>query len=290
VIGIWCARIAWVVLPVTVGAALSDALDSWSTGPARVATVLLWTAWALGLVALLAPRPWGLTALRVLAPAAVAVAIATAWSASAASAALAIASTLVAAVLALAAPVARAAANSAAYGDEVRFPLRIPPSLFLAPVPIAMAVVAFGVATGPLLLAAGRIAAGIPATLAGFGAAAVVARSLHALSLRWLVLVPAGIVVADPLTLADPVLMRRENVAVVERAPRTLRGETIDLRLGSAAGTVRVGLHEPQSFGRRRGRRTLTLQDADGVLVSAVQAGTFLRDAGARRIGVSPPA
>jgi hypothetical protein len=80
--------------------------------------------------------------------------------------------------------------------------------------------------------------------------------------------------------------MRRENVELVERAPRTLRGTPIDLRLGSPAGTVRVALHVPQSFARRRGRRELALQDADGVLVSAVGAGAFLRDASARRIAV----
>jgi hypothetical protein len=246
--------------------------------------VLLWAAWALGLVALLAPRPWGLTSLRVLAPAAVAVAIFTAWHVSGGAATVAIVSAVVAAVFACSAPVASAAANSAAYGDEKRFPLRIPPSLFLAPVPLAVAVIGFGVATGPLLLADGRVVAGVPATIVGLAAAALVARSLHALSLRWLVLVPAGIVVADPLSLADPVLMRRENVDLVERAPRTLRGTPIDLRLGSAAGTVRIALHEAQSFGRRRGRHALALQDADAVLVSSVQAGMFMRDAGARRI------
>jgi hypothetical protein len=284
VIELLCARIAWVLLPVSVGAALSDALGDWSTGPARVATVLVWAAWALGLVALLAPRPWGLTSLRVLAPAAVAVAIFTAWHVSGGAATVSIVSATVAAVFALSAPVASAAANSAAYGDEKRFPLHIPPSLFLAPVPLAVALIGFGVATGPLLLADGRVVAGVPVTIVGFGAAVLVARSLHALSLRWLVLVPAGIVVADPLSLADPVLMRRENVALVERAPRTLRGTPIDLRLGSAAGTVRIALHEAQSFGQRRGRHALALQDADSALVSAVQAGTFMRDADARRI------
>lgn len=286
-IGVWCARLAWVVLPVTMGAALSDALDSWSTAPARVATVLLWAAWALGLIALLAPRPWGLTCVRVLAPVAVAVAVLAAWSAGGAAAGVAVGSSLIAAAFTLAAPVASAAANSAAYGDEERFPLRIPPSLFLAPVPLAVGLIAAGLATGPLLLANAHVVAGIVVTVVGVPVALVLARSLHSLSQRWLVLVPAGIVVADPLTLADPVLMRRENVAVVERAPRTLPGASIDLRLGSPAGTVRVALHEAQSFGRRRGRRELALQDADAVLVSAVGAGTFLRDASARRITVA---
>jgi hypothetical protein len=286
-VGLWCARLAWALLPVSVGAALSDALDSWSTAPARVATVLLWSAWALGLISLLAPRSWGLTCLRVLAPAAVAVGVLAAFGTSGALAVSAVVSSLVAAAFALSSSVACAAANADAYGDEERFPLRIPPSLFLAPVPVAVALTAAGVAAGPLLLADGRLVAGIAAVVIGIPLAFVLVRSLHSLSRRWLVLVPAGVVVADPLTLADPVLMRRENIEMVDRASRTLRGQALDLRLGSPAGTICIALVAAQSFARRRGRHTLALQDADTVLVSAVQAAAFMRDAGARRIATA---
>jgi hypothetical protein len=285
-VGSWCARLAWALLPLPLGAALSDALDSWSAAPARVATVLLWTAWALGLVALLAPRAWGLTCLRVLAPAAAVVAVLAAFGTTGPLAVSAIASSLVAAACALSSAVASAAANADAYGDEVRFPLRIPPSLFLAPVPLAVALTAAGIAVPPLLLADGRLVAGIAAAVVGLPLAFLLARSLHALSRRWLVLVPAGVVVADSLTLADPVLMRRENIEMVG-APGTRSGEALDLRLGSAAGTICIALAAAQSFARRRGRRALALQDADIVLVSTVQAGAFLRDAGARRITVA---
>jgi hypothetical protein len=248
---------------------------------------LSWSAWALGLVALLAPRSWGLTCLRVLAPAAVVVAALAAWSAGGALAVSAVLSSLVAAAFALSSPVASAAANAAAYGDERRFPLRIPPSLFLAPVPLAVLFVGAGVAAGPLLLADGRVLAGVAATVVGLPLAAVLARSLHALSRRWLVLVPAGVVVADPLTLADPVLMRRENIAALERSARPQLPASLDLRLGSAAGTVYIALHAAQSFARRRGRHALALQDADVVLVSAIQAEGFMRDASARRIAIA---
>jgi hypothetical protein len=214
----------------------------------------------------------------------VVVAILAAGSTSGAVAASAVVTSLVAAAFTLSSAVSCAAANAAAYGDEVRYPLRTPPSLFLGPVPLAVALIGLGVAAGPLLLADGRVVAGIAAVVIGLPLAFVVARSLHSLARRWLVLVPAGVVVADPLTLADPVLMRRENIELVERAPRTLRGETLDLRLGSAAGTICIALVAAQSFPRRRGRHTTALQDADTLLVSAVQAGPFMRDAGARRI------
>jgi hypothetical protein len=249
--------------------------------------VLLWAAWALGLFALFAPRPWGLTALRVLAPATVATAVLAAFDANAAPVVVAIASSLVTAAFALSAPVAQAAANSAAYGDEVRFPLRIPPSLFLAPVPLAIASIIAGVAVGPVLLADGRVVAGLIVTGVGLALAAALVRSLHSLSCRWLVLVPAGLVVADPLTLADPVLMRREQISRVERSPATTSEAALDLRLGSAAGTICVTLTEVASFARRRGRHEHALQNADAVLVSTVLTSGVVRAASARRIATA---
>src|SRR6478736_5393013 len=104
---LWCARLTWVLLPISAGIAFTDALDGWDTSPARVAAVLLWTAWTVGLIALLAPRPWGLTALRVVAPVAVVVAVLAVGSTSATAAAFAVLSCTVAAGFALSAPVAQ---------------------------------------------------------------------------------------------------------------------------------------------------------------------------------------
>src|SRR5918996_2943665 len=66
---LWLVRLAWASLPLTAGPAAGDALANWSTPPRTLAEVLLWTAWAISLVALFAPHPIGLTVLRVLAPA-----------------------------------------------------------------------------------------------------------------------------------------------------------------------------------------------------------------------------
>src|SRR4051812_49532899 len=106
---LWCARLTWALLPVSAGGALGGALEGWSTSPARVAAILLWTAWTVGLVALLAPRPWGLTALRVVAPAAVVVSLLTIGGASAPAITFSVLSCALAAGFALSAPVAQAA-------------------------------------------------------------------------------------------------------------------------------------------------------------------------------------
>lgn len=286
-LSLWFARLTWVLLPVSAGGVFGDALASWSSAPARVAAVFLWSAWAIGLVALLAPRPWGLTALRIVAPAAVLLTLASVTSASAAPALLAGTTVIVAALFALSASVAQTAANSIAYGDELRFPLRMPVSLLVGPIPLAVVLVGAGASAGPLLLADGRILAGIVAGALGFPIAFAMVRSLHSLARRLLVLVPAGVVVVDPLTLADPVLMRREQIVRIGRGQHGQAAGALDLRLGTRGGTIEIVLREPQTFPRRRGRHDAALGDAEVVLVSTVRTSAFITTAGERRIATA---
>jgi len=226
--------------------------------------------------------------LRVIAPAAVVVAILSIGATGAASGTLAVSSSVVAAAFALSAPVAQASGNALAYGDEIRFPLRVPLSLFLGPVPVAVLLIGAGVSVGPLLLGSQHYLAGFIVSVGGIAVALTLARSLHSLALRWVVLVPAGLVVVDPLTLTDPVLMRREQIRAVKRSqnPRTEAGG-LDLRLGTLPGTIELSLREPQSFTRRRGRRNSELREADLVLVSTVKANALVQAASANRIAIA---
>jgi hypothetical protein len=283
----WFARLTWVLLPVSAGGALGDALSSWSDTPARVAAVFLWSAWAIGLVALLAPRPWGLTALRIVAPAGLMLTLASVTSASAASAILAGSSVIVATVFALSSSVAQTAANSIAYGDELRFPLRTPVSLLVGPVPLAVLLVGAGACAGPLLLADGRFVAGAVVTAIGLPVAVAMVRSLHSLARRFLVFVPAGVVVVDPLTLADPVLMRREQIARIGQVRDQTADRALDLRLGTRAGTIELTLREPQTFARRHGRHDAELGDAAVVLVATIRTVALITTAGERRFATA---
>ena len=126
-------------LPLAAGDALADALADWSHAPAVVATrVVVVRVGGRVCVALLAPRPWGLTCCASSRRAPSCVSVSSIPSTSALSATLAVASTIVAAAFALSAPVAQACGNALAYGDETRFPLRIPTPLLLGPVPLAV--------------------------------------------------------------------------------------------------------------------------------------------------------
>jgi hypothetical protein len=287
---LWLLRVAWVTLPITAGPAAAAATESWSSGPRVAAATLLWIAWAAGLLATLAPRPQSLTALRVIAPALVVAAVlATIDGAPSTLAAVGcVAGTIVCAALASGHDIASAAANALAYGDEQRFPLRVPPALFLGPLPAVRLLVAAGIVVPVLLLADGEIVLGIVAVVVGAALVVVFSRSLDSLSRRWAVLVPAGFVVVDPLTLADPVLFLREHVLLVAPEPASPGPpDLLDLRLGAGAGSVSARFDAPvdlvRAARRRRGGETV---ESEGIVFAVARRGEMLRRAAARRLPV----
>ncbi len=248
--------LAWASLVIVAGPAAAAALDSWSTAPRAVASVLLWLLWGGVLLASFAPRPLGLTALRIAAPVAVVLALGAAPAAGPLKAALAVAGTALACGLAFTPAVGYRFVNGAAYGEERRFPLRVPPALVLGPLPLAVALIGTGTVAGPLLLADRRWVPGVLALAVGVPVVRTAGRSVYALSQRWAVLVPAGIVLKDPLTLIDPVLFPRERIASLRPLPfpTAPADDVVDLRLGAAAGSLVLELTEEAQLFRARGR------------------------------------
>lgn len=218
--------------------------------------MLLWAAWGAGVLASLAPRPLGLTVLRVAAAAALVLAVAAAPATTLGRGLLAVAGTAAGAGLAFTPAVGYRFVNGAAYGEERRFPLRVPPALLLGPVPIAAILIPAGVVTGPLLLADERWLPGLLAVAAAVPVVRAAGRSLYALSQRWAVLVPAGIVLKDPLTLLDPVLFPRDKIASLRPLPfpAAPADDILDLRLGAATGSLVLELTEEAQLFRARGR------------------------------------
>ena len=289
---VWLLRVVWATLPFTAGPFAGRALEGWSTPPRVAAEVLLWAAWAVVLVAVLAPRPLGLTVLRVVASTFLVLAVVVAFvsDASIVTRGAALVGTTGAFALAVSSPVSVASANGVAYGDESRFPLRIPPSLLLGPVPVAVVLTGAAPAAGPLLLADGRIAWGVAAIAAGAPVIAFLGRALHGLSRRWAVLVPAGVVLADPIALADPVLFPREHVVALgaDASRATPSADTVDLRLGAQSGTTRLVLDRPtELLQTRRGRRGAATTTATELLFAVVERDALLRAAARRRLPVA---
>ncbi len=279
----WVPRVAWIVLPLSVGASVQSATRDWSTATAVTFAVLLYGAWLVATIALLALRPWSFSVLRVAAPTAVAAA---AWAAVGGDATwrwLAVAHAGVAAVVVLRAPVANAAAAAASYGDERRYALRVPPAIGLLGL-VVIAIVDGGIAAGPLLLAGHHWIAGAIVVVVGVPLAAGGLRSLHTFERRFIVLVPNGLVVADPLVIGDPVLLPRERMLAVRVAPTGPVAEhVVDTRLGSLVGALVVEMDEPASFSVRRGHGSVR---ADAVAFTPLQTAMVLRALAAHRLPV----
>ena len=278
----WLARAAWLSLSLTAGSVLADALAERSTPVQLAASVLLWAAWAGVVFALLLPRPLGLVALRVGAPAALAAA---AWAAvDSGGGTPLVALSAVPTVVGFLPETGRWLVNGTAYGDERRHLLRLPATLFAGPVELAGLLVPVALVAGPLLLAARAWVAGALAIAVGMPLAVVLVRALHALTMRWLVMVPAGIVVKDHLVLAEPFLFRRTDVASLAPAPADT--DAVDLTAGAFGLALELRLRTPVEVVRVVGRNRSATAELGALLVTPTRPGAALADAGARRLPV----
>jgi hypothetical protein len=283
-------RILWATLPFTLGPLLGDALDTRSSSFRTAVSVVCWVVWALGLVAMLVPRPITLTVVRVVAPASLAAAV---WAVLAvddldtATAVIGLVAAVAVTIAALVAPVGEAFVDGSSYGDERRMPLRPPGMLLLGPLQVAWAAVVVGLTAGPLLFAARSWAAAVVATIVGVPVALLAARALHRLARRWIVFVPAGFVLHDHLALADPTLFPRNVVAGIGFAPADTTAT--DYTIGATGLALEVGLAQPVDVVPARRRGGLDTIEITAFLFSPSRPGSVLREAMRRRIPTTHP-
>jgi hypothetical protein len=276
----WLVRGLWAGLPFTTGPALADALDTASRPVQLIASTLLWLGWAVGMVAAFAPHPLALTALRVVAPAAVVAALAAALADH--PSALAVVWAAVACAWAFAPAIGAACVNGPAYPNERRFLLRPPGPLLAGPLPLAWGLSVAGIAAGPLLLAAKQWVLGGVLLLAGWPLAYLLLKSIHNLSRRWAVFVPAGIVLHDPVVLFDPTLFRRQDITAIR--PST-SSETYDLSQRAPGLALEIQLDESTTITLLKpGKREGVAIHATGLRFTPTRPGAVLEEARRRRL------
>ena len=132
--------------------------------------------------------------------------------------------------------------NGSSYGDEVRVPLRPPGPLLLGPIPLAWLLLSATVIFPPLLIASKRVLFGVVFAAVGVICCTFAYRSLSSLAKRWLVFVPAGLVLHDGMVVADPFLLRRTGIKEIKPASVDAQGK--DLTLSSLGLAVEVLLVE----------------------------------------------
>jgi hypothetical protein len=322
--------VAWLVLALAAGAPFGRALHGRSTAVVLVSAVGVWAGWAVASVALLVLRSSSLTAVRVLVPAGLVAVVAAFLVADRTPGSngigvldvVALAAATVATVAALAPWVAEGFVDGSAYGPERRSPLRTP-AVVLAVATVTWILVVVGVTAGPLLLAAKQWVVGGVALVAGGAVVAAGVRSLHQLARRWVVIVPAGLVLHDPLSMPEPQLFLHRGIghigparvveplpapemAIDHATPSDQEGQTDanasadadaarptgasvaeDLTAGASGLALELVLTEPVEVLVWSGRNVTTTRTVDRVLFTPVRPASVIAQARERRIPVA---
>ena len=277
----WGLRALWASLPWSVGGLLGEALDGTSGAFATTGAVGAWAAWAIGLTALLVPHTVSLTTVRILAPGVLAAACwATASAGPSATAALALTCGAVAAVGVMSPLVGARFIDATSYGHERRLALRAPAAVLAGALAPTWALTVWGVAAGPLLWATGQRVLGPLLSVAGWLLAAAGVRAMHSLTRRWLVYVPAGLVVHDRMALAEPTLFRRPVIASL--GPALAGSDARDLTLGATGLVFELRLAEPVTVTPARSRGGP--EKVSALLVVPTRPAAVLQEAKKRRI------
>lgn len=258
---LWVARVAWVALAL-IPSGIAPTLASHGRSSQVVFTLGAWALWGLGTLAIFWLSPYSLSTLRMVAPLAAAGLVGFVFASLSTFNEVAfgdVAWPLVGVAVAVLALVCiflptfgSLHVQASAYGDEKRLLLRVPAAQ-VAPIVVSYVVmVAFPVAT---LFAVGGEVWWLAALclVPSVFLFRVVVKSLHRFSRRWLVVVPAGVVVHDELLLAETFMVRTSSVTRVELSATS--GEALNLS-GDVAGV------------RRQMMLVIQLRDAEKLAVS----------------------
>lgn len=246
---------------------------------------MAWTAWGLTVAASMVPHPITLTTLRLSTPF---LAAGAAWVAIEQQGALGLAGAALAlATLAtgLSAVVADACIDGRSYGDERRFTLRTPAALLFGPVPVAWLVTAVGLVAGPLLISAKAWIIGVLVTVAGYGIAWLAIRSLHSLSLRFVVFVPAGVTLVDQLILVESILFTRSRI--VRLGPALVDTDALDLSQNALGLVLEVETTDIVELAVKAGRKSASEVTTHSALFTPSRPGAVLTEAARRNISVA---
>lgn len=233
---LWLAALALVPL----------AIDSATRGRPAIASNVSLTAWwvAAGavLVALVVCGPAGLTVSRMVVPTSVPVAAATLlFGATAVRGVAALACATLVTLAVFTAETGEATVQTAAYGDERRLPLRLPAAMQL-PIAVSWTLWLGASLAGVLLLAGGSLVGGVAVLVVAIALTWLLYQRLHHFSCRWLVSVPAGVVVHDSVVLGETLMVMRANVQHAQLALATT--EAADLTGPAAGHALEITVHE----------------------------------------------
>lgn len=284
----WLLRIVWVLQPLAFVPLISDATATVPGAGKVVAALLAWAVWAAVLLATFVPSTVSITVGRLVAPLAPIVAVvAGVGGASVAGwkTAVALGAAAIAVLIWFSGETGMVLAQGSAYGAEQRFPLK-PPVPFVVPMVLSWLVLAASAVAGAVYLANERWIVGAALVVLAVVAARFLGPRFHQLSRRWLVVVPAGLVVHDPMLLVENALFRVADLAAVHLAAADT--QAADLTGGTAGVVIEIVLREVDTVVKVGGpdQPAGVALHVRSVLVSPTRPGRALAAAGARRMPV----
>ncbi len=174
--------------------------------------------------------------------------------------------------------------SATAYPNERRLPLRPPAVAQYLLIPLTALVGAVGPWPGLWRWAQNGGTGAVLLAVLGLAFSVVAVAVLHPHARRWLVFVPAGFVVVDGLTLADPTLFQRAIVTSLGPAPHDAlgRADTIDLTNNAVGLALLAEFDRPVELGILSGR-DVSAARASAVLFTPTRPGQVVAEAAARR-------
>ena len=275
---VWALRVLVGCLPF-IGAEVSTLLDGQSTSTQTTGTCLAWLVWGAIVIASFVTHPITLTLLRISTPVVSSFLIVVAATQGASSLQIISAAVGIAILLlSFSAELGGIYVQASAYGDEKRFALR-PPVVLVAPVVIATLVVDVSIISAPLLLAENNLLAAAIALFGSIISVKYLIPRIHKLSRRWLVFVPAGLVVHDEIVLSMNLLIKKQDLNRMQLARDN--SSAADLSALTWGVPLELSFNKPldvslSAIGARH-LKAVSAIHAQSVLIAASRPGAVLR-------------
>ena len=275
---VWALRVLVGCLPF-IGAEVSALWDGQSTSTQTTGTCLAWLVWGAIVIASFVTHPITLTLLRIGTPVVSSFLIVVAATQGASSLQIISAAVGIAILLlSFSAELGGVYVQASAYGDEKRFALR-PPVVLVAPVVIATLVVDVSIISAPLLLAENNWLAAASALFGSIISVKYLIPRIHKLSRRWLVFVPAGLVVHDEIVLSMNLLIKKQDLNQMQLARDN--SSAADLSALTWGVPLELSFNKPldvslSAIGARH-LKAVSAIHAQSVLIAASRPGAVLR-------------
>ena len=201
-----------------IGAGVGELLDDRSASVQITGTAVAWVVWGAVVLASFISHPITLTVLRIGTPVVAGFIVFVAVTqGSSGSQIIGAAVGVAILLLSFSAEIGGIYVQASAYGDEKRFALR-PPVVLIAPVLLSVLIADLSILGLPMLVAAKNWAVAIIALIGFFISVKYLLPRIHLLSRRWLVFVPAGIVVHDEIVLSINLMIRKQDLLQMQLA------------------------------------------------------------------------